>query len=415
VNKITKTCLALLLVLLFGTAYSYADGWILDSPSNRLPKDLQQQVEKAGGALLLSWDFLGLAVADFPDESTARSLEKSGFKVMPDLYINWLPDERGVEVTNLEDDETYYGYQWHLPLMQADLAWMEGYTGQGVRVAVLDSGIYYPHPDLAANIDFSSSATFVPGTTDFLDDNGHGTHVAGIIAAADNGWGTIGVAPHATLIGVKVMNASGSGSFSWIMAGIVHAVTHDADIINMSLRGILLKGRDSAMLWATLNKLVNWAASHDVLVVSAAGNDEFNFNHSRNLVVIPAEAGNSLAVSATGPTDLPAPYTNYGTSLVWVAAPGGDFSISSPLGGVFSTYFTPPGYSGYLFAWMSGTSMAAPNACGVAALIIEKYGRMSVGRLKTILANSADDLGKPGTDDFYGRGRVNAYRAVTRK
>ncbi len=413
--NLVKRIFALGLCLIFFAAFSFAESWILDSGSKRLSKNLPQEIEQAGGKLVKSWDFLGIAVAEFPDEAAALTFEKKGFKVMPDLYINWLPGESDFETTNIGEDETFYGYQWHLPLMQADLAWDEGFTGEGVRVAVLDTGIYYQHPDLGPNIDFAASATFVPGTSDFLDDRGHGSHVAGIIAAADNGWGCIGVAPNATLIGIKVLNASGSGSFSWIISGIIHAVLVDADIINMSLRGILMKGHDSALLWATLNKVMNWAASNDVLVISAAGNDWFNFNHSWNLVVVPAESGNGIAISATGPTDLPAYYTNHGTSLVWVAAPGGDLSISDPLGGVFSTYFTPPGETGYWFAWAQGTSMAAPNAAGVAALIIEKYGRMNVGKLKNLLANAADDLGKPGKDDYYGRGRVNAYTAVTKK
>ena len=117
-------------------------------------------------------------------------------------------------------------------------------------------------------------------------------------------------------------------------------------------------------------------------------------------------------VSATAPFnqqdfDTPTTYTNYGKSAIWVAAPGGDFAAGTALDGILSTY--PGGW-----AWATGTSQAAPVVAGVAALILEKYGPMSVGDLKNHIAQTADDLGKPGKDEWYGRGRVNAYKAVTK-
>lgn len=421
-KRILMTIGIMVLLFSFTATISFAGNWIINSKSNKLPKDLAKKIEKAGGKLVKSWDFIGIAVAEFATEGDARAFETEGLQVMPDVEINWLPDEE-VGTAHIGEDEFYYGYQWHLPLIEADKAWDEGVTGNGVRVAVLDTGIWYDHFDLENNIDFDSCTSFVvpdenlPGEEVYIDKRGHGTHVAGIIAAEDNAFGTIGVAPNATIIAVKVLNQYGSGAWSWILGGIIHAVDKDADIINMSLRGLLPKGRYTASLWSTMNKVMNWAASEGVLVISAAGNDYINFNHSWNYVVLPAEAGNSIAISATGPTDLPAWYTNIGTSLIWVSAPGGDDIAGGwPLGGVFSTYFDPYGWDGSeWYAWMQGTSMAAPTAAGVAALIIEKYGPMSVGRLKNHLAQTADDLGKPGKDHYYGRGRVNAYKAVTKK
>jgi subtilisin family serine protease len=408
----------------FTVTTSFADNWIIDSKSNKLPKDLAKRIEQVGGKLLKSWDFIGIAVAEFPTEEDAIAFETEGLKVMPDIEINWLPDEEEVGEAHIGEDEGFYGYQWHLPLIEADKAWDDGVTGAGVRVAVLDTGIWYYHADLDHNIDFASSATFVPGTTDFLDDNGHGTHVAGIIAAEDNAFGSIGVAPDATLIAVKVLDQYGSGAWSWILSGIVHAVYEDADIINMSLRSYIKKSgtpyyssRYASQLLATMNKTLNWAASQDALVVVGAGNELTNLNHIWDYAIIPTEVGNCIAVSATGPTDLPAYYTNFGSSVVWVAAPGGDYNIDYPFGGVFSTYYDPPGLppGPHYYTFMQGTSMASPCAAGVAALIISKYGPMSIGKLKNILANSAEDLGKPGKDDYYGRGRVNAYKAVNNK
>jgi subtilisin family serine protease len=413
------------LFLSFTVTTSFADNWIINSKSKKWPKDFANKIDMAGGKLLKSWDFVGIAVAEFPTEADALVMETADLKVMPDIKISWLPQAE-VGPAHIGEDEDFYGYQWHLPRIEADKAWDEGVTGAGVRVAVLDTGIWYPHGDLNDNIDFGSSASFVPGVPDFLDDHWHGTHVAGIIAAEDNGRGCIGVAPNATLIAVKVLNQYGEGAFSWIMNGIVHAVQEDADIINMSLAGYIKKSgcsfcdvpytsKDASMLLSTMNKLTNWAAKNDVLVISAAGNDYFNLNYLRDWVILPAEAGNSIAISATGPTDLPANYTNHGTSLIWTSAPGGDpsYGLSGWVLSTINDIFGPNEEDWYAFAY--GTSQAAPCAAGVAALIIEKYGPMNVGTLKNHLAQTADDLGKPGRDHFYGRGRVNANKAVTKK
>lgn len=187
----------------------------------------------------------------------------------------------------------------------------------------------------------------------------------------------------------------------------------------MSLRGYFPKNGNTAFLVAALNKAVNTASRQGTLVISAAGNDGFNWDHSWNLTIMPAEAGNGIAISATGPQNFInggtnfrrfASYSNSGNSLVHVAAPGGDWA-SSP-GYPYDMVLSPgSGISRYWFA--AGTSMAAPAAAGVAALIKERFPNISVGQLKNKLANSADDEGKVGHDAQYGRGFVNAGRACT--
>jgi len=411
---------------LFFATPGFGESWILNPNSDDLPADLEAQINQAGGILVQTLDKLGLAVAEFAAAEDAEAMESKGFEVIPDLYFNWYESEIPNEYADsdtfsmAEAGSTWYYRQWHIPVVEANLAWDAGYFGAGVRVAVVDSGIWYPHPDLTANVDFASSATFVPGTTSFIDVDGHGTHVSGIIAAN----GTLrakGIAPQATLIAIKA-SQGGGGYMSWIIAGINHAVLVDADIINVSMGRLLPKNgkpyytaSSIAAVRRMYTKAITRATAEGCLMVFSAGNDGLNLDHNGNLVHVPGECGDGIAISATGPIGLQnfdrlASYSNYGNSLAWAAAPGGD-SVLYPAPGwhldmVYSTYING-------WAWMSGTSQASPMVCGVAALILSKYGPMSAGELKNRIANTADDLGKPGHDSSYGRGRVNAYKAVT--
>jgi len=425
-----KTLFSTVFVLFFCCAtMAFAGNWILDCKNNKLPGNLENLVNKAGGTLISIMDDVGIATAVFAAREDAESMEFHGFAVLPDVELNWLPGAAGDQVTvqHIGSNESYYGYQWYLPLIGADAAWDAGYTGAGARVAVVDTGIAYNHPDLAYNIDFPAGATFVPGTPDFYDDHGHGTHVAGIVAAIDNDWGTIGVAPHAALIPVKVLNDSGSGYISWIVAGIVHAANQEVDVINLSFGGIISRNGyppdytagDVANYVNMYRKVLNYADRKGALVVHSAGNQTLDMDHDGNLIVIPVQLGNAndIAVSAVGPQGLQdfdhiASYSNYGVSVIDVAAPGGDFrnypNFEWWRDMMYST--SPTGWG-----WMAGTSQAAPVVSGIAALIVSKYGHMKPTRLKQKIIKSADDLGKPGTDPFYGKGRVNAAQAVNQE
>jgi subtilisin family serine protease len=416
----TVTGLLFLIALPF---MGFGKRWIMDFQDNMLPVDLEVEIHRAGGTLIETFDEISIAVVGFTKREDAKAVEADGFEVIPDLDLNWLANNSIPEGENIGWDEDYYDRQWHLSVIRADGAWGEGVTGAGVRIAVVDTGIWYYHPDLYPNIDFSASASFVTGTTDFLDDNGHGTHMAGIIAAADNGWGVIGVAPDATLIGVKVLADDGTGCLSWIVSGIAHAVEQNADIINLSMGYHLKKNgdlpyytaSDASQIRKMVRKVIDWAASRGVLVVNSAGNDGKDFDKDGNIISIPTELGNGVVVSATGPCmlenfDTPASYTNYGSSLIWVSAPGGDFR-NYPQEGWWNDMVFSTTIDGWM--WASGTSAAASMVSGTAALVLEKYGPMTPAQLKNHLANTADDLGEPGKDPYYGRGRINALRAVT--
>jgi subtilisin family serine protease len=326
--------------------------------------------------------------------------------------------------------------------INAPQAWADGYDGTGARVAVIDGGINDTHGDLAGQVDGACSASFYPPHP-YNFDTGffwHGSHVAGIVAAADNSFGTVGVAPGATIMAVKVLH-SGSGPFSGIINGILFASDpgsfagfescERADIINMSLSAEFFKSSIQGF-HSIVNKAVNFAASKGVLVISAAANNGLDFGQLRDAIVIPAQSGSGLAISATGPlgwavgaTDFRrfASYSNWGEDLVNLAGPGGDFAYpgneSCTVDGttfpcwVFDMVPAPCGGGGGNFTcWVAGTSQASPAAAGVAALIVGANPGISLGKLKAMLKNSADDEGKRGKDEFYGHGFINAYKAV---
>ena len=408
-------------------------------------------VADAGGTVVFSHAGSGVAVArsSAPDFLARVRASNAVSGAEADRTVQWQRpgpvDTVNADFTNRPDNDRYFNnVQWAPQAIDAPAAWALGCNGLGTRVAILDGGIWNVHPDLAPNFDTARSASFVPGQPYNVDTGTfwHGTHVAGIVAAVDNAGntnsGVIGIAPRATLIGVKVLHG-GSGSFGAVIQGILYASTPisaggaGADIINMSLGAVFPKNDEGAgRLVGAMNKAVNFANRNGVLVVSAAGNDALDLDHSGNLISVPAESGSGVAVSATGPEgfalgatdfDRIASYTNYGRSAINVAAPGGDFALpGEDLRTVPTTLGAPLTRPCWVFdmvfstnvggwAWAAGTSMASPAAAAVAALIKQSHPGISLGALKAALQNSTIDAGKKGADPFYGKGWVNALRA----
>lgn len=408
-------------------------------------------VKAAGGVVRMAHAGAGVAVIESSNPDFLAQLGGAAGTVVADQILNQAPVRTvsaSEDFANPVDNRFFAGVQWAPQAVRAPEAWAMGYTGKGVRVAVIDGGIFAAHPDLAANVDAAAGRSFVPGApgsceVQFNCDTGtfwHGTHVAGIVAAVNNGIGVVGIAPEATIVPVKALH-SGSGSFASIIQAVLYAATDGrADIINMSLGAVFNRGgRDAAELTSALNRTMAFAARNGVLVISSAGNDAIDVDHSGNLIVTPAESGNGLAISSTGPEGFGygatnfrrfSSYSNYGSSMVSVAGPGGDFNLfGTPAGNANCTLpvYNPAGTvtrpcwvfdmvlstsrAGY--SWAAGTSMSAPAASAVAALIKQKNPGISVGALKNRLAQSADDEGKPGADPYYGRGFVNALNAVS--
>jgi subtilisin family serine protease len=416
---------------------------------NALPADLAAQVTKAGGSIVSSFPALGLAIVsgDAADLGANLGQIKGVRSATPDAMTQWTRDPAADAPTLDEDavvfpgNDGFYPLQWAPTAVHAQGAWARGWDGTGVRVAILDGGIWDTHRDLLGQIDIAHSTSFVPGQA-WNTDVGtfwHATHVAGIVAALDNNIGTVGIAPRATLIGVKVLH-NGSGSFAAIIAGIAYAATPiseggaGADIINMSLGASFdRQGKDAAELAVALGRATTYAYQRGVTVVASAGNDFFDLDHTNNLITLPAMSPHVIAVSATSPRDwghgstdldVPTTYTNYGQSAIDFAGPGGDFVVppagcATPIGVVncqaLDGVLAPvrgSGASVTTYSWAAGTSMAAPAVAAVAALAIQRFGHLPPSQIEGILRRSADDLGKPGNDDFYGAGRVNADRAT---
>ena len=275
------------------------------------------------------------------------------------------------------------GSEWHLAKIQAPAAWDITTGTSSVIVAVVDTGVYASHPDLAGKV-LSTGWDFVGNSSDATDQNGHGTAVAGTIAPdANNNIGVVGVAWANQILPVRVLDASGSGYFSTISQGITYAANHGARIINLSLGGTSSS--------QTLQDAINYAWSKQCIVVAAAG------NNGNSTPCYPAACNNVVSVAATGTADTYTSWSNYG-SYIDVCAPG-------------ENIVTLDGSTGY-GSW-SGTSFSSPVASGVIALMVSANPNLTNTQIVDTLLKNCDDLGATGADIHYGNGRVNALLAVS--
>ncbi len=266
---------------------------------------------------------------------------------------------------------------WGINRIDAERAW-EVTRGAGIRVAVIDTGIDHLHHDLSPN--FAGGVSFVPGES-FTDGNGHGTHVAGIIGARQNGSGVVGVAPNCSLFSVKALDRQGSGQYSWIISAIIWCVRNRMDVINMSLGG---GGHVQA-----LQDACNYAYDHNLLIVAAAGN-------SGAAVGYPARYESVIAVSSVDASGTIASSSSRGEE-VDLAAPGVNILSTLP---------------GNRYGRKSGTSMAAPHVAGTAALAFSSHRFSTAETIRRTLERTADNLGAPGKDNLYGYGMVDAEQAA---
>jgi thermitase len=266
--------------------------------------------------------------------------------------------------------------------------------GNGVKVAILDTGINLNQPDLSGKVVLQKS--FVPNATSVEDGNGHGTHVAGILAAdTNNGTGIAGTCPGCQLLVGKVLDDSGSGATSQATAGITWAADNGAKVISMSL------GTTDSSTASLYNQAVNYALSKGAVVVAAAGND------GNNQLNYPAAATGVISVAATTNIDAKASYSNFG-SWVQIAAPGDNIVSTGP---THAFQLEPNGYNfSSPYYYLSGTSMATPFVAGVAALVASTQFGTTPQALTSRLYATADKIAGTGTS--WINGRVNAAAAV---
>ncbi|CAM3524022.1 hypothetical protein EDM52_00825 [Brevibacillus invocatus] len=290
---------------------------------------------------------------------------------------------KAAEITDPRFEE-----QWGLQTIQAPQAWESKSSGAKVTVAVIDSGVDYTHPDLVNRVDTRNGYDYVNGDDDPMDDEGHGTHVAGIIAAELNQEGIAGVSGKANveILPLKVLNKYGEGTMYDVSFAIMDAADLGADVINLSLTGERSNSEPRMM-----EEAIRYALKKGAVVVAAAGNDADRVER-----YLPASLPGVIAVSAVDQELELAKFSNYGSGIT-LAAPGEE---------ILSTF------KGGRYAYSSGTSQATPFVSGTVALLKVKEPKLSVDQIKERLIKTAVDLGKKGRDSQYGYGLVNAYQAL---
>jgi minor extracellular protease Epr len=263
--------------------------------------------------------------------------------------------------------------QWNFQAMKAQLAFDNGYTGKNVKIAVIDTGVA-PHKDLK----IAGGVSTVDGVSSYVDTNGHGTHVAGIINAQPNSFGTVGIAPDAKLYAVKAVSGNNGGKLSDIVEGIEWAIANKMDIISLSIG---IKTDEKA-----LRDVVQKAYDQGILIVASSGNDGSN-----SPVLYPAKYPEVIAVSAVDKSMNQASFSSQ----------GGEVDFTAPGVDVVSTYLNGQ------YALISGTSQATPHIVGMLALLKEKYPNKTNVELEQELRSLSTDLGSKGKDNIFGYGFVS--------
>ena len=330
-------------------------------------------IAHAGGVKLKNLDLIGAKAVWLPDRAAAAKLAASPgvARVDDDVIVSALGQT----------------LPWGIDRIDAEIVWPSLNTADPIKVGVIDTGISNKHPDLLANV--KGGVNTINARKGWNDDNGHGSHVAGIVAALDNNIGVIGVGPAVDLYAIKVLGANGSGYLSDVIEGIQWAIANKTQVVNMSL------GTGSDI--QSFHDAVIAAKNAGVVVVAAAGN-------SGGSVLFPAAYPEAIAVSATDRNNVIASFSSRGPEV----------DLTAPGVSIYSTY------KGTGYATLSGTSMAAPHVAGSVALVlntavgaydVNANGKWDPDEVQQKLQDRATDLGSAGVDALYGWGLVNAYAA----
>jgi lantibiotic leader peptide-processing serine protease len=452
---------------------------------DKLPSNAEELISELGGEVVSSVPEIGLVQVKAASSFAKDAIQKGEIVAVNPSLLMQLP-----EVTTIEADSSistanaplFDYYQWDIKRLTNDGATFAEHSGShDIVVGIIDSGIDLNHPDLQANL-LPGSKNFVPALGiygvdlsetgdiyDVQDRNGHGSHVAGSIAA--NGM-MLGVAPNMGYRAYRVFGAEGGAYSAWIMEAMVAAANDGVNVINMSLGGIYSKGGvylhdpvtgerirlgNEVAEYVAYKRAAKYAESKGVLIVSSAGNDGINASSKKNVtelanekygdlgyefqgasVYAPADISNVVTVSATGPQDELALYSTYGSGYVDVAAPGGNYELylQALAEGWFGEYLSQKLYihefafssvpkliytkneAGYIvdyqydypsYSWYVGTSMASPKVSAIAALIFDENRGISPQKVRTILKQTAEDIGPEDNDPYFGHGLSTVY------
>lgn len=353
----------------------WVPGRLLVQPRPGLPEaEFEKALKPHGGKQVGRIDGIDVRIIQLPPQASEKAVEAL---LKHNKHLQFVERDMILKPEAVVDDP-YFGSAWHLPKIGATTAW-ERSQGEGITIAILDSGVDAAHPDLASKL--------VPGwnfynyNADTSDVYGHGTQVAGAAAAAsNNGVGVASVAGAARIMPIRVTDTSGMGYISTMASGITWAADQGARVANLSFA--------AAGAYSTVQSAAQYMKNKGGLVVTAAGNDGKEQPYTAN--------ASTIVVSATGSSDVKASWSTYG-QFVDIAAPG------------VSIYTTKRG-GGYGAA--SGTSFASPVTAGVAALMMAANPTLGAADIEKALFASATDIGTAGFDNYYGHGRVNAGAAV---
>jgi subtilisin len=351
----------------------------------RVPESIQASiVRKHGASVIKPLKLINAQVVMLPTaaaEQAKQALLRQGEvkRIDDDVILSILPKPANPGKGKNKGSQPSQELGWGPNRIDSEIANAKGITGAGVKVAVLDTGISTSHPDLSV----SGGINIINPAKSYNDDNGHGSHCAGIIAALNNNIGVIGVAPNASLYAVKIVRRNGSGYLSDAINGIAWSINNGMHVMSMSF------GTPENV--PSFHDAIGAAYANNITMVAAAGNDYGGPVH------YPAAYPEVIAVSATNQWDKLAGFSNKGNEIE-LAAPGTN---------IHSTY------KGSSYETLNGTSMACPHVAGTVALVRSSGRASSINSIRNILAASADDLGAPGRDIYFGYGLVDAEEAAT--